>query len=57
MTDDMEPLYELFDRRCSGEWRVIGTFTDPQAAQRVADLLRSAGGDVKLELIPTPLIP
>ena len=53
---DEQPLYSVEDRRCSGEWRVVGEFADPRQAQQVAALLRSAGGIVRVELIPTPII-
>jgi hypothetical protein len=50
-------LYSVEDRRHSGEWRVVGEFIDPKMAHQVAALLRSAGGIVRVELIPHPLIP
>ena len=51
------PLYEVQDQRYSGAWRVVAQFADPRAAEQVAALLRSAGGNVRIELIPQPLIP
>jgi hypothetical protein len=45
------------DRRYSGEWRVVAEFVDPKVANQVAALLRSAGGAVRVELVPQPLIP
>jgi len=54
---DSTPLYSVEDRRYSGEWRIVAEFADPDVAQRVAALLRSAGGDVRVELIPQPIIP
>jgi hypothetical protein len=55
--DEAPPIYSVEDRRCSGEWRVIGEFADVQQANAVAALLRSAGGVVRVELIPQPIIP
>jgi len=40
-----------------GAWRVVAQFADPKVAKQVAALLRSAGGSVRIELIPQPLIP
>jgi hypothetical protein len=50
-------LYSVEDRRCSGEWRIVAEFIDPKMAQQVAALLRSAGGVVRVELIPQPIVP
>ena len=54
---ELAALYSVEDRRYSGEWRVVAEFADPDVANRVAALLRSAGGDVRVEFIPQPLIP
>ena len=53
---DLRPLYSVEDRRYSGEWRVVGEFANRDVAERVAAPLRSAGGDVRVELIPQPVI-
>ena len=54
---DRAPLYSVQDRRCSGEWRVVAEYSDPQHARQVAALLRAAGDDVRIELVPQPFIP
>jgi len=51
------PLYQVSDKRYSGEWRVVGTFRDPDEATQVATLLRSHGKRVRVEVIPAPHIP
>lgn len=55
--DDTEPLYSVQDMRVAGEWRVVAEFTDIDRANQVAALLQSAGGNVRVELIPTPIVP
>jgi len=52
-----KPLFAVQDRRVSGEWRVVGEFADERQAKQVAALLRSAGGDVRVERVPAPVIP
>jgi hypothetical protein len=49
-------LYEVQDRRASGEWRTIDTFRDPAMAREVCALLVSMGADARVELIPAESI-
>lgn len=47
------PLYAVQDRRESGEWRTLGEYVDVLTAHQVAALLRAAGAEARVELVPT----
>lgn len=55
---EIAPLYEIRDRRCGGERRVVAQTSDPLEVRYIVALLRWAGAlDVEVELIPLPVIP
>lgn len=55
--DSGEPLYDVQDRRYSGEWRSVAQTHDVHEARRIALLIRWAGGSARVEMIPRPIIP
>lgn len=50
-TAPVDALYVVLDRRADGSRRIIDRFIDPVAANAAADLLRSAGAAVEVELV------
>jgi hypothetical protein len=44
-------VYAVVDHRADGRQRIVDRFVDPRVAQAAADLLRSVGADVRVELL------
>ena len=57
--DDMneQPIYVVLDQRQDGAWREVLVVTDPTVARAVDRLLRGLGDDVRVELVPQPMVP